>query len=84
MELLDTLLARLAAGGAVSLQFPFSRVNKPPHTFVEPVGTMQMYDYDLQTVLERLRARGVGRMLLHPTDHDGHQGFIICGRRTPG
>ena len=82
MEMVDALLDRLAPEGAVSLQFPFARVDKPAPAQADPPGVMQMYDYDLPLVLERLRARGVGRMLLHPTDHGGHLGFLICGRRT--
>jgi SAM-dependent methyltransferase len=45
-------------------------------------GTILMYDYDLSAVVERLNRAGVGEIGLVPTDHDGHHGVIILGRRT--
>lgn len=84
LEFLDRLLERLAPNGTISLQFPYGRGGfKPPHTTIEPLGTMQMFDYDLNVICKRLIDRGVWRMLMHPTNHDDHYGFMICGRRMP-
>lgn len=44
-------------------------------------GTIMMYDYDLSAVVEALNQRGVQQMTLVSTDHGGHHGVIILGRR---
>jgi SAM-dependent methyltransferase len=46
-----------------------------------PVGAMMMYDYDLGQVLAALHRRGVEETWLVHTDHDGHHGELIFGRR---
>jgi SAM-dependent methyltransferase len=45
-------------------------------------GAIQMYDYDLSAVVEILNRAGVDDLSLSATDHDGHHGVIIIGRRA--
>jgi 2-polyprenyl-3-methyl-5-hydroxy-6-metoxy-1,4-benzoquinol methylase len=47
-----------------------------------PVGHIMMYDYDLSQVLRVLNRAGVEEMQLASTDHGGHHGVIIYGRKT--
>ena len=47
-----------------------------------PVGQIWMYDYDLSKVVRLLNMAGVEEMQLVSTDHDGHHGVIIFGRKT--
>ena len=47
-----------------------------------PVGQIWMYDYDLSKVVRLLSMAGVEEMQLVSTDHDGHHGVIIFGRKT--
>jgi len=47
-----------------------------------PVGQIWMYDYDLSKVVRLLNLAGVEEMQLVSTDHDGHHGVIIFGRKT--
>ena len=47
-----------------------------------PVGQIWMYDYDLSKVLRLLNLAGIEEMKLVSTDHDGHHGVIIFGRKT--
>lgn len=47
-----------------------------------PVGQIYMYDYDLSKVVRLFNLAGVEEMGLVSTDHDGHRGVIILGRRT--
>jgi SAM-dependent methyltransferase len=47
-----------------------------------PVGHIHMYDYDLSRVVRLLNRAGVEDMRLVSTDHDGHHGVIILGRKT--
>lgn len=51
-------------------------------TAAPPTGTVTMYDYDLSKVVELLNRAGVAEMTLVSTDHGGHHGVIILGRRT--
>jgi SAM-dependent methyltransferase len=93
LMLLEALLERLAPGGHVSLHVTTWR--EPDLTPAEPrgwrrlvptrphpAGTIIMYDYDLSQVCRRLTQAGVGEMTLVPTDHGGHHGVIVLGRRT--
>jgi SAM-dependent methyltransferase len=48
-----------------------------------PKGAIRMYDYDLSQVVERLNRAGVGEVALVPTDHGGHHGVILLGRKAP-
>ena len=47
-----------------------------------PVGQIWMYDYDLSKVLRILNLAGIEELKLVSTDHDGHHGVIIFGRKT--
>jgi SAM-dependent methyltransferase len=47
-----------------------------------PVGQILMYDYDLSRIVRLLNQAGVEEMTLVSTDHDGHRGVIILGRKT--
>jgi SAM-dependent methyltransferase len=53
-------------------------LGRPPNP---PVGAISMYDYDLGSIVERLNARGVRNLLLIHTQHGGHHGAQIIGRR---
>ena len=48
----------------------------------QPAGHIQMYDYDLSAVVQALNRAGIGEATLVATDHDGHHGVIILGRKT--
>jgi SAM-dependent methyltransferase len=92
LEALDALLARLAPGGLLSLHFTVWReaaLHVPPPSlaarlrgFEPPVGEIQMYDYDLNAVVQRLHLAGVRQMALDATDHAGHHGVMIFARRA--
>ena len=47
-----------------------------------PVGQILMYDYDLSRIVRLLNQAGIEEMKLVSTDHDGHRGVIILGRKT--
>ncbi len=104
LALMETLLARLAPGGHVSLHVTawrelaltpaparswralvralipevlLTRLRPAPAT-----GTISMYDYDLSQVLARLNRAGLEELTLVSTDHGGHHGVILLGRKT--
>ena len=95
--LLELLLAKLAPGGLISLHFTFYREphlrpqasspkglfgwRKPKVLDAAPVGAMSMYDYDITAILGALRRHGVEQVTLLHTDHGGHHGEMIFGRR---
>lgn len=47
-----------------------------------PVGQILMYDYDLSKVVRLANQAGIEDMRLVSTNHDGHHGVIILGRKT--
>lgn len=47
-----------------------------------PVGQILMYDYDFSRILRLFNQAGVEEMRLISTNHDGHHGAIILGRKT--
>jgi SAM-dependent methyltransferase len=47
-----------------------------------PVGHIHMFDYDLSRVVRLLNLAGIEEMKMISTDHDGHHGVIILGRKT--
>lgn len=47
-----------------------------------PAGTMIVYDYDLGEVVKRITQAGVAELTLVSTDHDGHHGAILLGRKS--
>ena len=93
--LMADLADRLAPGGVLSLQFTVwadgpapqaARSRNPlrallPTAPAPPTGTVLMYDHDLGAIVRLLRERGLGRMLLSPTDHGPHHGVQILARR---
>jgi SAM-dependent methyltransferase len=99
LEILRQLLARLAVGGAVSLQLTVWRDQDRewPHEtgwrklFQKqrqrrwarrlPVGQILMYDYEMSQVIRLLNTAGIEEIHLVSTNHDGHHGVIILGRR---
>jgi SAM-dependent methyltransferase len=48
----------------------------------QPVGQILMHDYNLSAVIRLANLAGIGEMKLVSTDHDGHHGVIIFGRKT--
>ena len=66
-----------AARGWRQLVRPVARSLRP----APPVGTITMYDYDLSAVMRRLTEGGIGETTLAPTNHDGHHGAILLGRK---
>lgn len=47
-----------------------------------PVGQIFMYDYDFSKVMRLVNRAGIEELGLVSTDHDGHHGVIILGRKT--
>jgi SAM-dependent methyltransferase len=47
-----------------------------------PVGHIHMFDYDLSRVVRLANLAGIEEMQMISTDHDGHHGVIILGRKT--
>lgn len=47
-----------------------------------PLGQILMYDYDLSRIIRLVNRAGVEDMRLVSTDHGGHHGVIILGRKT--
>jgi SAM-dependent methyltransferase len=45
-------------------------------------GAILMHDYDLSAVVEILNRAGICDLTLAPTDHGGHHGVILIGRKT--
>ena len=48
----------------------------------EPLGSVSMYDYDLNTLTQMLRGHGVNDLGLSHVVHAGHHGYIMIGERT--
>ena len=51
---------------------------------LNPVGTVRVYDYDLNRVFAVMLAEQVELFGIAPTDHGGHHGAWLFGRRRPG
>jgi SAM-dependent methyltransferase len=99
-EILADLMARLAPGGAISIQLSawrdadryapavtgwrrfFKRSVQEDWERTTRVGQIFMYDYDLSRVVRLLNQAGIEEMSLVSTNHDGHRGVIILGRKT--
>ena len=60
----------------------FRRKVKGDRLLSLPVGHIHMYDYDLSQVVRLLNLAGIEEIRLVSTNHDGHHGFIILGRKT--
>lgn len=95
MALIEQLLARLAPGGHVSLHVTAWRephlIPAPPtgwrklvgqSTPSAPKGLVSMYDYDLSQVLRLANGAGLQEVSLLFTDHDGHHGAVLLGRKA--
>lgn len=54
---------------------------KIPDPRVQPVGTMQMYAYDLTRIVRMLHRSGIERLTMLHEDHGGYHGVAIFGRR---
>ena len=97
MELLERILYELAEDGVLTLHFTLYRdaalaprartglgrtlrrlLGRPGPT---PVGSIMMFDYDLGAIAKRLNAHGVNDIRLIHTNHGGHHGAQIIGRR---
>lgn len=61
--------------GFFNLRVDFEKIAR------RPVGTVMMYDYDMNTILKCLFDRGLAELELVHTDHDGHHGCWIIGRK---
>jgi SAM-dependent methyltransferase len=46
-----------------------------------PVGQILMFDYDLSQVVRRFNEAGIHELHLMPTNHGGHHGVIVIGRK---
>jgi SAM-dependent methyltransferase len=57
----------------------YRRLRPPPAI---PVGHMLMHDYDEARVMAALGRRGIGEVTTAATDHGGHLGKMIFGRRA--
>jgi SAM-dependent methyltransferase len=95
LALIEALLARVAPGGFASLHVTTWR---EPHLSpaaaprwrriarglraAPPVGQISMYDYELSAVTRAFDQAGFGELGLVPTDHGGHHGAIVLGRRA--
>jgi SAM-dependent methyltransferase len=95
LGLMGDLFRRLAPGGHISLQVTIWREPRlaeprswaPVRRVLEPlrspaVGAIHMYDYDLSQVVKLLNQAGVAELTLVATDHGGHHGVIILGRKS--
>jgi hypothetical protein len=47
-----------------------------------PVGQIFMYDYNLSRIVRLVNQAGIEEVSLISTNHDGHHGVIILGRKT--
>jgi SAM-dependent methyltransferase len=94
--IIEELLSKLAPGGAISLQVTIWRRGDkmwPQARGVDlmrqrlwmrrlPVGHVHMYDYDLSALVRLANLVGIEDIRLVSTDHDGHHGVIMLGRKT--
>lgn len=96
MALFEQLLARLSPGGCISLHVTTWRephlVAARPGGLKglaaqllsgrEPAGLVSMYDYDLSEILRLLNQAGLEEVSILSTDHGGHHGAILLGRKA--
>jgi hypothetical protein len=47
-----------------------------------PLGQILMYDYDLSAVLRILNEAGIENMRMVSTNHAGHHGVLVLGRKS--
>jgi SAM-dependent methyltransferase len=96
LGLMADLLGRLALGGVVSQQVTIWRdehlMPRRPGGWAAPLraalrrrpprGAILMFDYDLSEVVKLHNQAGVAEQTLVSTDHGGHHGVIILGRKS--
>lgn len=96
MGLIEQMLARLAQGGHVSLHVTTWREAHlvpakprglraallPQAGSPAAMGVVSMYEYDLSQVLRLLNLAGVEELSLMSTNHDGHHGAVLLGRKA--
>ncbi|THD61793.1 bifunctional 2-polyprenyl-6-hydroxyphenol methylase/3-demethylubiquinol 3-O-methyltransferase UbiG [Phenylobacterium sp.] len=95
--IVEELLSKLAPGGMASLQLTIWRdedkVWAKPTNLKDiwrqriwmknlPVGHIHMYDYDLSRLVRLFNLAGIDDIRLVSTNHDGHHGVIILGRKA--
>ena len=93
MTILKDLLARLLPGGLVTLHFTIGRsAHQRGRTLLarslqwieerlRPKNRISMFDYDLGRLTNMFYSSGVRQITLLPTDHGGHLGVLVIGRR---
>lgn len=93
MKILNDLLSRLLPGGWVTLHFTVARTDVHRAATASarlkqwlrqrflPADRISMFDYDLGALAKTFFAYGVRQMTFLPTDHGGHLGAFIIGRR---
>ena len=69
---------------AATLVFPIAlQAQKPRERDLKlPIGQILMYDYDLSQVIRIFNEAGIEDMRLISTNHSGHHGVIILGRKA--
>lgn len=93
LVILKDLLARLTPGGWATLHFTVARTDLHRgktalarlkqwvrHRLL-PDNRVSMFDYDLGKLVKTFHAAGIRQMTFLPTDHGGHLGVFIIGRR---
>ncbi len=94
MDILRDLLRRLTPDACVTLHFTVGRSDA--HRGSTPLARLlqwydnrtgaghqvSMHDYDIGELTRTLYAAGINQMNLLPTDHGGHYGVFIIGRRN--
>ncbi len=74
--------ARLEPPSLAGWKGPIRAIRRRLWLANRPKGDIRMYDYDLSQVVRVLNRAGIEEMHLVSTDHAGHHGVIILGRRT--
>jgi 2-polyprenyl-3-methyl-5-hydroxy-6-metoxy-1,4-benzoquinol methylase len=94
VAILHDLLKRLAPDGFVTLHFTVGRSDLHRGTTrlarllqwydnrTHSDGQVTMHDYDIGDLTRTLYAAGISQMTLLPTDHGGHHGVVIIGRKN--
>lgn len=94
MEIVHDLLNRLTADACVTLHFtvgrsaahrgsnPVARLLQWYDNRTRPGHQVGTHDYDIGELTRTLYAAGINQMTLLPTDHGGHYGVFIIGRKN--
>lgn len=93
MVILEDLLRRLTPGGLVTLHFTtgrsafhrgktvLARLRQWLTKRLKPTDRISMFDYDLGKLTNMFYTSGIRQMTFLPTDHGGHLGVFVIGRR---